>query len=336
MLEKIILIIVALLSLILSGIFAGSETAMYQLSRLRLRLGIEKKQAKYIRLEKIMLDSQGLLISNLIANNLTHYIVTSTVTVLLLSRFRGDQTIELFTTAVTAPVLFVFAELIPKNVFYYRADLLMPHVSGLLLAFKKINTWCGAIPFLKKFTQFVGKGIGTASPSETMISISPKSHIKTIIQETREEGFLSTVQTNIINRLSGVSHMQLKSVMTPISKAQTVEVDSDRAALLTKLKKSPRTRLLVYENSPTNILGVINIYQCLEQSQSFTNLQKLIEPIRKLHTETTVLEAISIMQKEKQRIVMVTSINKQSKTQAIGIVTMKDLVEELVGELAEW
>jgi len=336
MINRTALILVAVFTVILSGLFAGAETGMYKLSRLRLRLGIEKKRLSFVILGRCLHDSPALLLSMLIGTNLTHYFVTSIVTFLLLSKVTAAHTAELFATLMTAPILFVFAELIPKNIFFYRADYLMSLVAPVLFAFHKIFTWCGAVPLLKFMTGIFARLTGAPVPAGTAITAAQKHHISAILADIREEGILSSVQTDIINRLVSISHIPIRSVMIPINKVESVDADSDNAALLAKLKKCTFTRLPVVDGDPANIVGFINIYDCLTSSEQFTNLHNFIKPIRKLHADTPVIDAINVMQRENQRILLVTRIGHAGRERPIGIITMKDLAEELLGELAEW
>jgi len=115
-----------------------------------------------------------------------------------------------------------------------------------------------------------------------------------------------------------------------------LDVNSDNSAVLNKLKKCAFTRLPVIENRAENIIGFINIYETLSLSEQFTNLRNFIKPIRKVDANTTVTDTINIMQRENQKIVLVMKIGRAGQERPIGIVTMKDLVEELLGELAEW
>jgi CBS domain containing-hemolysin-like protein len=336
MIKSIILILVVVFSVIFAGLFAGAETGIYQLSRLRLRLGIEKKRLSFIILGKSLRDSSALLISMLIGTNLAYYLTTSIVTFLLLSKLQAEHTAELFATLITAPLLFVFSELIPKNIFFYRSDILMPCVAPILFSFKTLLTWCGMVPVLKFVSRIFARLTGSPRPSETAITAVRQSHIRTVLRETREEGFLSPVQTDIMNRLASISHLSVKSVMTPIGKARTVDSNSDNSTLLRKLKKSAFTRLPVYEHHPANIVGFINIYDCLSSPGQFTDLHDFIKPIRRFDADTVVTEAINIMQSENQKIVLITRVGHAGRERPIGIVTMKDLVEELLGELADW
>ena len=336
MVNKIVLILVIVFVIILSGIFAGAETGIYQLSRLRLRLGIEKRRLSFVILGKSLRDSTGLLLSILLGNNLTHYIVTSIVTYILLSKVGVAHTAELFATLIIVPILFVFAELLPKSIFFYRADYLMSCFAPVLFVFHKIFSWCGAVSLLKFVSRIFAQLTGSPALSRAPMVAVRQPHIKAIIQDTREEGFLSPVQTDIINRLANISHLSIRSVMTPFNKVQTVDANSDKSALLNKLKKSAFTRLPAYDRRPANIVGFINVYEALSSAEDFTTLHNFIKPIRKLSVNTIVSDAINIMQSENQKIVLVTRAGHVGRAKPIGIVTMKDLVEELLGELTEW
>lgn len=336
MIDRIILILVALLAVIFAGLFAGAETGMYQLSRLRLRLGIEKKRLPFILLGRVMHDSPALLLSTLLGTNLAHYIATSVVTYILLAALKTEHTAELFATLVTAPVFFVFSELIPKNIFFYRADLLMPYVAPILFVFHKLFSLSGIVPLLKFISAAFARLATKIDSTKTAMTAVRRPHIEAIFHETREEGFLSPVQADIINRLVSISHFSIRSVMTPLNKAQTVDVNSDRSALLNVLKKSVFTRLPVYDRWPANVIGFVNIYEVLSSAQKFTNLRDFVKPIRKLAVDTIVSDAIDIMQTENQKIILVTATARIGRERHVGIVTMKDLVEELLGELTEW
>jgi len=341
MVNSTVLISAVVFFVILAGLFAGAETGLYRLSRLRLRLGVEKKRLPFVILGRCLHDSNGLLLSMLIGTNLAHYLATSIVTFIFFSyvflkKAGSEHSAELFTTILTAPVLFVFSELIPKNIFFYRSDLLMPYLSPVLYTFHKILSWCGVVPLLKFVSGLFARSAGLASSPKTVITSAQRHKVQAILQDTHEEGILSAVQTDIINRLVSISHINIRSVMVPINNVRMVDVNSDNTALLNKLEECAFTRLLVTEGEPGHIIGFISIYEALSLAQQFTDLRKFVKPIRKIDANTTVIDAINIMQRENQKIVLVTRGGRPGRERPIGIVTMKDLVEELLGELAEW
>lgn len=330
------LILIAVLAVLFGAIFGGAETGTYRLSRLRLRLGIEKRRLSFLMLGKLVQDSPTLLLSMLVGNNLSHYVVTSVVTYMFLSRAGSGHTAELYATLVTAPALFVFSELIPKNLFYYRADRLVPDVAPLLYISHKIFTWSGVVPLLGLMSRIFARIAGSHVPPKTTITAAQRHHIRAIFQDSREEGVLSSVQSDIVARLVDISGRSLRSVMIPLGRVQIVQIESDRTALLDILRTCPFARLPVVEGGPKNIVGYVNIYEALNHSDQFNDLRGFTMPIRMLDANTTVTDAIETMRSEHEKMVLVTTVSRAGPGRPIGVVTMKDLVEELFGELAEW
>jgi CBS domain containing-hemolysin-like protein len=323
-----------LLLVALGAFFAGSETGVYRLSRFRLRLGIEHKKPFYDLLGETMADSAGVVFSMLIGTNLAHYLVTSIVTVMLLSRVVNTHTAEFYATIIIAPVLFVFSEVIPKNLYYYRADFLMPRFAPVLWFFHKIFTYSGGVGLLKIISRTFTGVLRLPTDIAGAIALDQPGHIKRIIHETHDEGFLSQVQGDIMNRLINVQRISIVSVMTPITRTEMLDVNSTRAEVMTKLGRCPYTRLPVYEHS-NNITGFVNLYEVLQTNAEFDNLRSFVKPIAQLNATTPVIDAINEMRSQNHKIVLVVPDYTRRK-RPFGIVTMKDLVEELTGELAQW
>jgi putative hemolysin len=338
MLYSILIVLSVVCCILLGGLFSGSETGLYQLSRLRLRLGIEKKKLSFLILGRCLRDSSGLLLTLLIGNNIVNYLATSLVTSSFLGRLgiEYEHRAELLATLLMVPLLFIFSELIPKNIFLYRADVLTPYFSPVIYAFYKPLSWSGIIPALKFVSGLFARLIGLAGSSRTFIASAQRQKVRAILQDTSEEGILSPVQSDIINRLVGISHVHIGSVMIPIHNVETVDVNSDDSALLDKLNKCAFTRLPVTEGRAGNIIGFVSIYDALSSSEKFSDLRSFTKPIRNLDADMAVIDAMNIMQKENNKIALVIRAGHFGRQRPVGIVTMKDLVEELLGELAEW
>jgi CBS domain containing-hemolysin-like protein len=203
----------------------------------------------------------------LIGTNLANYFITSIVTGMFLVEVGNEHKAEFLTTLVTVPILFVFSELIPKNIFLYRADFVMPYISPLLYAFHKLLSWCGVVPLLRLISSLFTQLAGLTASSKTVITSAQRHKVHAILQDTHEEGILSPVQSDIINRLVGISHVHIGSVMIPIHNVEMVDVNADDSALLNKLNKCAFTRLPVTEGRGGNIIGFIGIYHTEGKSQ---------------------------------------------------------------------
>ncbi len=319
----------------LGAFFSGSETGIYRLSRFRLRLGIEHKKPFYALLGKAMDDSAGLIFSMLIGTNLANYLVTSIVTVILLATAATTHAAELYATVLIAPILFVFSEVIPKNVYYHRADTLMPRFAPVLWFFHKLFTYSGAIALLKTISRTFTALLGLPAATAGSIIAARTGHIRQIIRETRDEGILSPIQNDIMNRLINIPNITIASVMVPIGKVDMLKATSDRAQVLAQLRRCPYTRLPVYEHSRNNVTGFVNIYEVLRSGEEFQNLRDFVKPMARFAATTSVIDAMNQMQRQNHKIVLVVPEYARRK-RPFGIVTMKDLVEELTGELEQW
>jgi CBS domain containing-hemolysin-like protein len=155
------------------------------------------------------------------------------------------------------------------------------------------------------------------------------------LRDTQEEGLLSHLQTEMLDRVVNIPSLRLSAVMIPMAKVQAVSVQADRATLLEELRKHSFTRLLVWRDQPLNIVGFLNVYDALAGSDGFQSVQECLQPVRNLDAETLVTDAIEVLRREQVKMILVTR-RRGLKDVPAGIVTMKDLVEELMGELAEW
>jgi CBS domain containing-hemolysin-like protein len=330
------LIIAVIAMVLLCAFFSGTETGIYRLSRFRLRIGLEQHRSLFGVLEKLMADSTGVIFSMLLGSNLAANIAISLVTYMFLRANQTQINAEFYATLIMVPVLFVFANLIPKNIYFYMADRLMPPLAPLAFAIHRFFVFCGAVGLLKMLSRLFARLAGAKTVSEQMVSTAQRQHIRQIIQETKDEGILSSVQTQIIERLVNMPSVSIGSVMTPLARVHTLPLESSRADLLSKLKETPFRQLPVYQNDTTNILGYIDIYETLTSQNDFADLAPFIKPLTPLNADMPVIESLNTMRNNRQQIALVARFDRHANPQPLGIVTMKDLVEELIGELAEW
>jgi CBS domain containing-hemolysin-like protein len=147
---------------------------------------------------------------------------------------------------------------------------------------------------------------------------------------------LTGVQTGIMNRLVIASTTPVEAVMTRVKQAEKVEVQCTREDLRALLEGHSFTRILVYRDRPEQILGFVNVYQVMLSQTPFTSLEPFIKPLETIDEDMPVCETIERMQTGKLKILLVTRTQAPDSTVPVGIVTMKDLAEELLGELAVW
>ena len=330
----VIQISVCFVLILLGAFFSGSETGIYRLSKFRLRLGVEQNLKLHRLLSRAMDDSDGLIFSMLIGNNLVNYLATYLVTAILLGQAFSEQSSRVYTTLVMAPVLFIFSEVIPKNLYYYRCDTIMPRMAPGLWFFHTIFKWSGAVKLLKIISRVTGRKLRSSTSSSGAATRIGPAHVEQIISETHDEGLLSNVQNEMLNRLMNISNISVSSVMISVGETLMVDVKSDRSSLLGLLKKHHYTRYPVYSGQQSNVIGFINIYEVLA-AEEFNSLAQFVKPIARFSGSISVSDAIDKMRDGGHKIVLVTAGYSQ-RAKVSGILTMKDLVEEFTGELAQW
>jgi len=316
----------------LSAFFAGSETGVYRLSRVRLRLCIEKGRISYKILFNLLKDGQGLILTLLLGNNLANYFLTSVVTMLVLTRIDSQSMAQIYTTAMLTPVLFVFGELIPKNIFYFRADSLLPRFAWFIWGLDKVFTYSGIKIILKKISRIISTGLNLQVDTGRAIDVTQRHQVHQIIHETQEEGLLSQTQKEMMTRLIDFPSIAVSSVMIPLCQTDKVPVAISRSQFIEHLKNSRFTRQVVYETCPNDILGYISIYDVLGTGQDFQGIREFVNPLPTLDKKTSVIEAINTLRNRHERIALVVEHLKK-ETHPLGIITISDLVEEITGEL---
>jgi CBS domain containing-hemolysin-like protein len=168
-----------------------------------------------------------------------------------------------------------------------------------------------------------------------MITSSRGQQVRAILHDTLEEGLLSHVQGEMIDRIANIPSLRLGTVMIPLDGVRAIEMRSHRAMLLEQLRQHAQTRLPVWQDTPENIIGFVDVYEALGSDEEFTSVERFLQPIRSMDAGTPIIDALDVMRRERRKIVLVTRRHGRREV-PVGIVTMKDLVEELMGELAEW
>jgi CBS domain containing-hemolysin-like protein len=321
----IVLAISFLIFVLLSALCSGAETGVYKISKVNLRINAEHGSSISIMLRNMLEDSSAVIFSILIANNVFNYMATAIATYIFASRYPSSG--EYYAAIVTTPLLFVFGEVIPKNIFFIRATTLMSLITIPLWLIHKLLCVLRLTPLMKLLADMFSRLFNMPSSGRSYTHV--RNTLNIITDETRHEGLLSQVQWNIMNRMTGISNTTISSVMVPFDSVVMVNVNSTRHKLKEILEKYPYTRILVFEGSRQNILGYLNLYKALNSTDENFDIRSQVKEAACLPAQMPVIEAIKQMGKNSSQIVLVTH-----KSQKIGIITIKDLAEELTGELS--
>ena len=318
---QIILIVVLIL---LAAYFSGSEIGLYRISRLKLRVSSQVNNRRGNRLlNDLLQESQSVMFTTLCGTNLCQYMTAALMTGLLLSLNTSDKLVEIYATIILTPILFIFSEVIPKNIFYHHADGLMSRLSVVLWPIHKLFCYLGIVRLLKVVCYSIEKIFNKTASLEQM---ARKHYLTELASEGKEEGLLTNIQSDMINQLAYMSDIAVSGAMIPLKKAVKVNVKTNKQELHKLFKKNLKTEILVYKGPKQEIIGHLNVLSALNSTTEFADLSDMTEGIIKVTPKTKITAALQIMAREGKRIALI-----EEKKRPVAIVTMRTLTRKIAG-----
>lgn len=319
----LLLIIVVLLYL--SAFFSSAETAMTAVNRHRLRTLADDGNARAKLVLKILEHQNKMLTAILIGNNIVN-LSASALTTVLTSRF-GGHAVAIGTGVLTFIVL-LFGEITPKTMATLRSE-------KLALRYAKPVSWCMTV--LTPLIFVIGKlsrvlmRIRRIDPDKRDDSMT-EDELRTIVEVSHEEGVIESDEKEMINNVVDLGDSQVCDVMVPRVDVVFVDVDASYEELMDVFREERFTRLPVYEDSPDHVIGIMNMKDLIlyDHSSEFSIRKFMREPYY-THEFKNTNELFREMRHD--RITMSIVLDEYGDT--VGIITVEDIVEEIVGDIRD-
>lgn len=324
------LILGTIVALALSAFFSGTETGVYCLNHVRLSVRAGQNDSRAKLLTSLMQRPQDLVITTLLGTNIADYLATVCVTALLLRLAAGENLAEAYATAVLTPLILVFGGVMPKDWFQRQSDRLMYAMALPLTWCRRVAYWTGLLWLLGKLTHALIRWIDPRR-AEGEEDLLPRARIRRLLSEGAASGGLSAFQRDTLERVMSISRVRLANVMVPRRRAAIVPIDIPREDLLRIARMAHFSRLPVFRDHPRHIVGIVNVYHVLTDDQERPIAEYVREAIF-LRASETVPAALVKMQQARQVMAIVTDRDGN----CLGLFTIKDLVEEIVGDLEAW
>ena len=316
--------------LLFSGFFSISETSMMAVNRYRLRHLAQQNKGGAKRVLALLNQTDRLLATILLGNNLVNSALTALVTAMAIQSFGNNDTVLAVATGVVAFAIIIFAEITPKIIGASRPEpiamatslLLAPMVRfgyPLVIVVNSIVSGLLRLLGLKKLTE-------TPSGNQAM---SPQELRTAILESTR---MIPAKHRSIMLNLFDIEDLTVDDVMIPRSRIEALDLESEPQSLIDQLSTCFHNKLPVYEGDIHNIIGILHVRRALALlSRDELNLdtirESLIEPYF-VPSGTPLFTQMQYFQENKQRIGLV--VDEYGEIE--GLVTLEDIVEELVGE----
>ncbi|WP_115864436.1 hemolysin family protein [Halorussus litoreus] len=314
----------------LSAFFSSSEIAMFSLPSHRIDALVGDNVPGADTVDELKSDPHRLLITILVGNNIVNIAMSSIATGVLAMHLTQGQAVAVATFGITALVL-LFGESAPKSYAVENTESWALRIARPL----KYSEYA-LLPLVVTFdylTRVVNKVTGGRSAIET--SYVTRDEIQDMIETGEREGVLEEDEREMLQRIFRFNNTIAKEVMTPRLDMTAVPKTADVEEAIETLVQSGHERVPVYEGSLDNVIGVIHIRD-LVREQTYgehdnLELDDVIQPTLHVPESKNVDELLTEMRENRMQMVIV--IDEFGTTE--GLVTMEDMVEEIVGDILE-
>ncbi len=327
-------LIILLILLILSGVFSSSETALTMANRIKIRGLAEENDKRAKTLMKIFEQQSKMLSAILIGNNIVNLYAASISTQLateFATKIFGEHSVGVaigIATGILTLLILIFGEITPKNMAAIRADKMALSYSGFVRVLMFVMT-----PFilLVNGISFLFMKLLRVDPNAAESKMT-ETELRTIVDVSHEEGVIEPEERQMIYNVVDFGDTQAKEIMVPRVDMTFIQVDSTYDQILEIFKEDKFTRLPVYEESTDNVIGILNMKDLI-----------LCTDRDSFHIRDYLREAYFTYEFKKIADLMV-EMRSNSFSMAIvldeygataGLITIEDLIEEIVGDIRD-
>lgn len=322
-------IVLLVVLLMISATISATEAAFLAINRVRIRHLSETGNRKAQSTRRLLSQLDRVIGTLLVANNLSNVAITAIGSYICLERF-GPQYGLIVATILITSILLLVCEVAPKMYAATHAEVVLFAVikplQGLIIILNPIAsffTWGGRC--LLRLLRI---------PTKRRSPLVTEEEIKVMIQMGREAGVLAEQELRMLHRIFEFSDASVRAAMIPRDQISGIDItDTKPADVLDVMIEEGHSRMPVYRGTLDNVVGVLysrDLLAVVRHGHLFA-LNDLIRPVTVVRGNKRVAELLTEFQDTKNQIAIVKNI----KDETIGLITLEDLLEEIVGEIYE-
>lgn len=321
----VIQITVLVLLIMLSAFFSSAETALSTVNKVKIRTLVEQNNKRAFTLQKVLDRYSKMLSAILIGNNIVN-ISASSLSTSMVIRLYGNTFVGIATGILTFVIL-LFGEIVPKNWAIINNEKIALFYSGIIYGLMQLLT-----PIIFVVDKLSGGIMKLLRIDVNRKAAMTESELRTYVEVSHEDGVIESEEREIIYNVFDFSDALAKDIMIPRIDMTTVELNASYENLLGIFRESMYTRIPVYENEKDNIIGIINVKDLLlvEDKNAFCISDSMREAYYTYEYKKTA-DLLLEMRECTANVALV--LNEYGA--AVGMITLEDLLEEIVGEIRD-
>lgn len=320
----VIQFVVLIFLVVLSGFFSSAETAFSTVNRVRICTLEEEGSRRAAKVNKILDNYSKMLSSILIGNNIVNLSASALATTLAM---RISLPVGIATGILTIVVL-LCGEIIPKTWARISAEKISLGYSGIIYGLMQLLT--PVIFVVDKMSNGILRLL-RIDPSKKITTMT-EAELRTYVDVSHEDGVIETEEKEMIYNVFDFSDALAKDIMIPRINMVTVDLDATYQEVLDVFRESMYTRIPVYEGDMDNIIGLINIKDFILTGNSTDFHIKSI--LRNAHYTYEFKKVADLLYELREKTTSVTFVLNEYGT-TVGMITLEDLLEEIVGEIRD-
>ncbi|MCR4586018.1 MAG: hemolysin family protein [Lachnospiraceae bacterium] len=323
--ENIIKLLILVVLLLLSGFFSSAETAFTTLRRARVQSLAEEGSKRAALVLRILEDPGRMISAILIGNNIVNISASALMTVVV-TELVGSWAVGLFTGLLTLLVL-VFGEILPKTLAMLNNEKIAFAYAPAI----RLLTYV-LLPFIL-ITDIISNLLLRmlhVSPDNKLLSISEKELLH-YVDTGHEEGVIESSEKEMIHNMFEFTDAQARDIMIPRVNMVSIDIHSSFEDIKKLYLETMYTRLPVYDETPDKIIGFLNVKDLLFADENSFHLNKLIREVYYTYEYKNLADLMEEMRDKNMAVSIV--LNEYGTTE--GMITMEDLLEEVVGQIRD-
>lgn len=319
-------IVVLFILLLLSSFFSSAETALTSVSKIQIRTLVQEGNKKAELVEKLITNPSKMLSAILIGNNIAN-LSASSLTTSLVSKFGGAY-VGIATGVLTFIVL-IFGEITPKTMATVKALKLSCRIAPIINFLTVVLT--PIIVLVNFISKYILKIFGV-DMNAAKLNIT-ENELRTVVDVSSEAGVIENDEREMITNVVDFGDALAKDVMVPRVDMKFASVDMDYNQLMHAFKEDQYSRLPVYENDIDHIIGVVYLKDVFFAGSEPSKFE-LKKHIRKAYFTYEYKNTSELLKEMRRRsLTMAIIIDEYGAT--AGLITMEDLIEEIVGDIKD-
>lgn len=321
---EITMLLILIVLIMLSAFFSSAETAFTTVSNIQIRTLIEENNKKAMLVDKIIENKSKMLSAILIGNNLVN-ISASALSTILAQKMFGEYAVSIATGILTIVIL-IFGEITPKSLATMYALKLSLFYSKIVYALMFILT---PVIYVINFLSKILLRLFRIDPNAKVNSIT-ETELRTIVEVSHEEGVIEKEERQMINNVFDFGDAVASDVMVPKVDMTMADINSTYDELISIFRNEKFTRIPIYQDITDNVIGIINMKDLLlYHPDELFDVRNYLRSAFFTYETKKISELMMEMKKTSVNIVIV--LDEYGVTS--GLITLEDLLEEIVGEI---